>query len=647
MAGKGELHRVTTADTGSQILLVEDSPVQAELGRRLLEQAGHRVTIARDGREALDRLTSGEPLPDLVLSDVKMPRMDGIQLCSDIRTDESLRQLRVILVTALGVPIDLVRGLEVGADNYIVKPYSDEHLLAKVEEELAAAPRDDAMDRRVSMQLTMDGRDYHMEAAPERLVKLLISTYDNTVQQNKELVETQVELRAANQSLEQKFLALESSQQALRESEGSLRSIVNVTPLIIFRIDLGGNITYLNQAVQILGYSPDELIGKQFSVLVHEDDLDKFSREKVLPLFSGEKTGDDRAPKLFDERRTGPRVSRGLAMRLKGNPAWKPPEGKESPKYGEICSAGVYDGERLMGSIGTISDITHRRQMERELRQLNEELERRVDERTRELFIANENLGKMLRELNFTQLQVIQSEKMAALGTLMGGVAHELNNPLMGALNYVQHVREHVEDEKLQGYLIKAEDNVERAGRIVQNMLSFSRVPNKDLEEVDLAKVVRNTLELVAAEYRHRYIHVQCHIPEDQPWAWGHRTGYQQVLLNLLTNARDALEEMKKDRRLDIEISTEGDHIVLAVKDNGPGIEQANLMRIFDPFFTTKEPGKGTGLGLSVSSSLIKSYGGRMSCESAPGMGAHFIIELPIEYPATLTGEDGAMKGGE
>ncbi|OQX45208.1 MAG: hypothetical protein B0D88_00900 [Candidatus Sedimenticola endophacoides] len=611
------------------------------MARRLLIQAGHQVEVAGDGEEAMALLRGARPLPDLLLSDVRMPRMDGIELCNAIRANPQTRALKVILVTALADPGDLARGLEAGADNYIIKPYQDAYLLAKVQEELADEP-DQPEQPRVPMVISFGGHEYRADVVPGRLVKLLISTYDTALQQNKELLQAQIELKAANQSLEHKIKALEQSQNALQESDSRLRSLVNVTPEIVFKLDAEGRFTYLNDAVRMLGYAETDLLGRHFSVLLDEGEIEQVSRSRVLPRYAGEVTGDEQAPKLFDERRTGLRSTRGLVVALRRNPGDRG-AGSQGMRYGEVCSAGFYqdqEQQELLGTIGTITDITQRREMERELELLNQNLENLVDARTRELYIANQNMEKMLKELNYTQLQVIQSEKMAALGTLMGGVAHELNNPLMGTLNYVQHVHDHIDDEGLRGYLLKAEANVKRAGNIVQNMLSFSRSPDKELERVDLAEVVASTLELVEAEFRHRDIRVEVEMPEGFPPVWGRRTGFQQVLLNLMTNARDALEGgATAEPVLHIEGLDQGERILLVASDNGHGLEHSKLMRIFDPFFTTKAPGKGTGLGLSVSANLIASFGGNISCESAPGEGARFIIELPRENPATIKNE--------
>lgn len=631
---QGTTHHVAGSGSAPLVLVVEDSTIQAEMLRRLLTGAGYMVETAKDGVEALESIRKATP--KLVLSDVNMPRMDGIELCSKIKHDPDLQSLRLILVTTLADPEDVMRGASAGADDYIVKPYNDDYLLSKIERELArpsASPTDDEL---ISTKIVVDGKAYSVAAPPSQLLKLLISTYENASQQNQELIEAQVEMKSLNRTLEANVDELEQSQKALRLSEERYRSLVTLIPDIIYRIDPTGKFEYVNEAVRSLGWEPDELIGQDFGTLLTPEDADRVSRVKVLPDYEGKDTGEEMAPKLFDERRSWPRVTRGLEVRLIGKDGSSERVGEVFSLIGEVSSAGLYgDGDTFLGSVGAVRDITQRKQHEQEIKEFNTQLEARVDDRTRELFVANQNLEKALQEIQQTQMHMIQSEKMAALGTLVAGVAHELNNPLMGAMNYVEHVSKHVGDEKYADFLDKARHEIARATEIVTNMLSFSRTADSSMEQVDISKVIGDTLQLLAADYRHKGIAVTIEIPDDLPAVRAKTTGLQQVILNLLTNARDALDIVDaKNLHISAQLLP-GAMVRVSVSDNGPGIPQDVLRRIFDPFFTTKPVGKGTGLGLTVSTNLVRGFGGTMSCDSAEGEGTTFHIDLPAGGPAS------------
>lgn len=612
------------------ILVVEDSAIQAKILSRLLEKHGYDVTVAVDGIDALERL-KGQAF-SLVLSDVRMPRMNGIELCKAITGDDTLRAVRVMLVTSLSAPEDIIEGIEAGADNYIVKPYREQHLLDKVREELNGATPPRAHEDPITTKISINGKGHTLTAPPGQFLKLMTSTYENALQQNEELLEKQAELAKLNKKLEANLEALQLSERQQRASEERFRSIVQLIPDIVFRTDLDGNFIFLNNAVRNIGYDPDELLGKHFSIIIDPVDLEKCSRDKVLERYGGKHTGDADAPKLFDERRTGARATRGLEVHLMGKVASKNIEAEVFRITGEVNSSGYYEGgevssHELAGTVGAIRDITERKQFEEQLRTLNLSLEEKVSERTRDLVVANQSLESTLEQLRDSQEKIIQSEKLSALGSLVAGVAHEMNNPLMGALNYVQYAERKVEDEKTRLYLGKAERDIQRAAKIVSNMLRFARAPSGDIGQVSVREIVDSTVELMAADYRKNDISLAIDIPEDLPEVRGTFEGLQQVLINLMTNAMHALES-ESVRKVNLRALRQDRGVRLEVEDSGKGVDLQNLRRIFDPFFTTKPPGKGTGLGLPVSADLVSSFGGSLSCDSDFHEGARFIVDL-------------------
>ncbi len=214
----------------------------------------------------------------------------------------------------------------------------------------------------------------------------------------------------------------------------------------------------------------------------------------------------------------------------------------------------------------------------------------------------------------YTQLQenrehMLQMEKLSALGTLVGGVAHEINNPLMGVMNYVEFAQSKVTEPKTQEMLGKAIHEIERIKTIVRNMLIYVRSKSSQIGNCQIHETVIQTLSLLEGEFKKANIQINIEIPDKLPKIFCDADCLQQILINVLLNARDALAGYAQPC-IDIDAHLDGASIVLTVCDNGPGISDAILNRVFDPFFTTKPPGKGTGLGLSVSHRLIEETGG-------------------------------------
>jgi signal transduction histidine kinase len=247
--------------------------------------------------------------------------------------------------------------------------------------------------------------------------------------------------------------------------------------------------------------------------------------------------------------------------------------------------------------------------------------------------ISLENV-RLLEETRsaFTQLEtnqrhMVQMEKLTAMGTLVGGVAHEINNPLMGVLNFVEYAADKATDSKSREVLGQALHEIHRIKMIVRNMLMFVGTNTDPSGRCDISAVVNQTLLLLAGELKNSSIELGTDLPQNLPQVVCAADSLQQVLVNLLLNARDALREHAQPR-IAICARQHGAQVVLTVADNGPGIPEALLSRVFDPFFTTKPPGQGTGLGLSVSLGLIEETGGSIKARQNEGHGCCMQIEL-------------------
>lgn len=231
-------------------------------------------------------------------------------------------------------------------------------------------------------------------------------------------------------------------------------------------------------------------------------------------------------------------------------------------------------------------------------------------------------------ELNALHTQLVWSEKLAALGQLLAGVAHELSNPLTAIMGYGELVHDATAAPHTRDYVNKLVNEARRMKRIIDNLLRFSRQSARDAHSVRLSPVVQEVLALREYYTRTRDIRVELDIASDLPPLAVNEDEIKQILLNLFNNSSDALEGMSNNKRISIRAYQTGSRAVIEVEDTGPGF--GNLNRALDPFYTTKPVGKGTGLGLSVCYGIVRERGGDLRIENVDPHGARVTIELPI-----------------
>jgi len=280
--------------------------------------------------------------------------------------------------------------------------------------------------------------------------------------------------------------------------------------------------------------------------------------------------------------------------------------------------------------VGELSESFNRmiddlRRYREDIERWNQTLEDRVAERT--------------RQLAETQAKLIQSAKLAAVGELAAGIAHELNNPLAGIYAFLQvfartlrsRSLNKLSEEEAQGFeenLVHVEREIQRCKSIIGSLLTFARVSEKKFALVDINKTIRDVLAFTRGNFQKANIEVKTLLSESLPEVKGDFNELQQVFLNIIVNARNAMPEGGK-----LVVTTDstpgGDTVRVSFSDTGEGIRPENLEKIFDPFFTTREPGEGTGLGLSISYGIIKDHEGEIHVESEPGAGSTFIVVLP------------------
>jgi two-component system NtrC family sensor kinase len=239
-------------------------------------------------------------------------------------------------------------------------------------------------------------------------------------------------------------------------------------------------------------------------------------------------------------------------------------------------------------------------------------------------------------DLRRMQEQLLHSEKMAAVGQLISGVAHELNNPLTAILGYSQLLAScgQVGPQGLE-YSDKLYKQAQRTHRIVQNLLSFARQHKPERAPVHLNQILEDTLALRDYDLRMSNIRLHLNLAEDLPHVSADRHQLQQVFLNLVNNAVDAILEGSADGDLWVRTAKEGNKFLVEFTDSGPGVKDPT--KVFDPFYTTKPVGKGTGLGLSICYGIVTEHGGQIRVKNMEPRGACFTIELPAQgYPSAI-----------
>ncbi len=282
---------------------------------------------------------------------------------------------------------------------------------------------------------------------------------------------------------------------------------------------------------------------------------------------------------------------------------------KGNPRFVEVHGYPVFDAEGNVERIIEYSlDITDRRK-------------------------AQQDLQTAYTRLEEQSALLAQSEKTIAVGTLVAGAAHELNNPLTAVLNFSAHCRNRIsKDDELHSVLEDIEHEAKRCADIIQNLTTFSEIgKDKDAyEKASLAEIIGRVLELLSWRIENEGISLALDVAQETPDIWMNATTVQQLILNITTNALDAMKNSDK-KELNVDLSSEGEFVRMTFADTGCGIEDGSLKSIFDPFFTTKPVGQGVGLGLSACQGVVKAHGGQITCQSEPGVGTQITILFPIE----------------
>jgi PAS domain S-box-containing protein len=494
------------------------------------------VEAVSDGAAALDAIRRARP--DLVLTDVMMPKLDGFGLLRTLRGDPQWRDLPVIVLSARAGEEARVEGLDAGADDYLTKPFSARELIARVNVNLGLA-------------------------------------------------------RARRAATEE-----------LRESEARFRNMAEHAPVMMWMTDAEGSLVYLNQLWSAFtGQSPEEAMGYGAWMAIHPDDR-AASREAFRAASAR------REPFHIESR----------LRRYDGAYRWA--LSTAAPRFAGSGGDGAF-----LGYIGSVIDITERKEAEHILKRTNEVLEQRV--------------AAAIAERAEAEAQLRQAQKMEAVGKLTGGVAHDFNNVLQvigGNLQLL--VRDVAGNLRAEQRLQTAIAAIARGSKLASQLLAFGRRQPLAPKVVNLGRLVGGIEDMLRRALGEG-IDVETVIAGA---VWNTFVDLAQVenaILNLAINARDAMDG---EGRLTIEVANAalddvytarhdevlpGEYVMVAVSDNGCGMNPEVLERAFEPFFTTKPEGHGTGLGLSMVYGFVKQSGGHVKIYSEPGRGTTVRLYLP------------------
>ncbi len=400
------------------------------------------------------------------------------------------------------------------------------------------------------------------------------------------------------EQLSHSYSELRESEERLRNSEETLRLAIEATSLGTFDFyPRTGELEWSELTKRHFGLPPEAHVDYQvFLAGLHPDD-----RERVNGIVQGLIQPDDGELYDIEFRTTGLQDGRERWLTVRGRTILN------------------HQGE-LIRFIGATLDITERKRNQEQLQRMKDELEEKVEERTRELIE--------------TQRKYLHAEKLSAIGKLSASIAHEFNNPLQAIMTILKGLSHSGLDENDRKMLEMALSECERVKKLIRDLQNFYRPSSEKKEFVHVHKLLDSLLLLLKSEFRRRGISVELAYAERLPLISAVADQLKQVFLNLLSNAIEACP--RSGGVITILTRKEDGSIVIAVKDTGVGIKPEDIDRIFQPFYTTKSAIKGTGLGLSVSYGIVKKHGGKIQVESEPGQGAIFTILLPIKEESEI-----------
>ena len=550
-----------------RVLLVEDSATQAEAIRALLADAGYQVAVAASGEDGLSQFDAGEF--DVVISDIVMPGVaDGYELCRRIKAGKR-PETPVVLLTSLSDPLDIIRGLECGADNFFTKSVEPELLLDRLELLLTTRETRAQTKFRVGAQVFFMGREFTITSEREQILDLLISTFEDAVRQNRELRQREEELNAAKEELARYAGSLEDR----------LSSVLKSVPDVLFSMSRDGSqLHYISPAAaQVFGYEPEEVLA----------DTDAwYSR------LSPEDTAIVRASQ---EQAVARRQSQTVEYRFRHR--------DESVRWIQTTFVPVGHGSGDVTRVDGISrDVTQQRRLEEQFRQ------------AQKMEAVGMLAGGVAHDFN-NLLTVIMSYSDLLLDDLEStdprrADLEEIRKAAAGAAGLTRQLLAFSRQQVLEPQVLDLNAVVTGAGNMLQRLIG---------DDVGLVTVLAPDLGAVKADpgqLEQVIMNLAVNARDAMPEGGKITVETGNVDLDATYTAEHTPV-------------SPGPYVLISVSDTGDGMDEETKRRIFEPFFTTKEKGKGTGLGLSTVYGIVKQTGGFIWVYSEPGHGTTFKIYLP------------------
>jgi len=549
------------------VLVVDDSSKNVDLLVNTLKD-DYRLGIARNGPKALDYAKKHHP--DLILLDIMMPEMDGFEVCSRLKAAPKTKDIPVVFLTAMSETNDRTRGFEMGAVDYITKPFRPPEVKARIRAHLSLKEiREELKAQNISL---------------ERKVEALQETLSATVQT----------VAAATEIDEVLNTVLNRAMMSVNAGIGSIMLPDKKTQSLSIAASVGLGESIVNSTSVRLGEGIAGKVAQTGETLLVED-------VEQDPVFKKSNDPKYETPSFICmPLRTREQVIGVLNLSKKADQ--------------KVFSKS--DLEYLNTLLTHISFAVENATLLKETKEATEKLQQAVNEKS--------------IQLDQAQQQVIQTAKLSTLGEIIAGVTHEIESPLNVIMGYSQLLLTKVQDGEMRRDLIKIIDGGQQAARIAKNLLSFARqeAPIKNPHSIN--DIVSKAFEMMAYALRLNCIKINTDLPAGLPPIMVDANQMQQVFLNIVNNACQAMMGREQPRKINIRADRDGKMLRVEFTDTGPGIRVDQLKRIFDPFFTDKTRGKGIGLGLSISYGIVKAQNGNLYARSREGEGATFIVELPI-----------------
>jgi two-component system, cell cycle sensor histidine kinase and response regulator CckA len=666
---------MSTEISGSEedvILIVDDTPTNLEVLLDLLEAAGFKVVIAEDGESAI-ALAEYAP-PNLILLDVLMPGIDGFEACRRLKANPATQEIPIIFLTAVSDNVDKVKGLNLGAVDYITKPLNHEEVLARV------------------------------------------NTHVRLQNLTKRLIEQNERLEKEIQQRQQLEAEREQAFRALQRSEARFRRLIesNVIGVVFSKTD--GSITDANDAfLQIVGYdradlqagkldwqtiTPPEYAHLNQVALVELSNTGAFNAfEKEyfrkdgsrIPVMIGGVMLDESQQAivsfvldLTQHKQAQDKIREQAALLNISTDAILVRNLDHTIQYWNKGAEHVYGWSAEEAIDQNITQLLYSTDSLKQFEIAQEKLMQsgtwqgelhHVSKQGKEIIVASRwtlmrdaqgqpksvlTVNTDVTEKKQLESQFLRTQRLESLGTLAGGIAHDLNNILTPVLSTAQllQMRFPNADEQTQHLLEIIETNTRRGAALVKQVLQFARGVEGKRAIVQVKHLIYEVKQIAEKTFP-KSIEVLTDVESELWLVSGDATHLHQVLMNLVVNARDAMpnggtlnisaknlvvDEHYARMNLDAIV---GSYICISIKDTGTGMPAEIADRIFEPFFTTKELGKGTGLGLSTVRGIVKSHGGFIDVLSKVGEGTEFRVFLPtVEAPVSPRVEPASPSDG-